>query len=189
MQFTRVSRWKIANGCFRQIHCALFVLTPCELLNGVSLQLCSKYRHIRSIIRQVMRSLMRCVCSNALILMYLLFCGCHGFFCWRDDDIRCAVSEFFPPSLNNANYLRVGDTCYTRGGWVPTNHRIERQSVKRKTYNNHNFDKLAPELFDAKFIIRITFPDKPGEVSKQVIIFKIWPRMEYLCFSFIIIII
>jgi hypothetical protein len=36
--------------------------------------------------------------------------------------------------------------------------------VQRESYNNRHFDvKLAPEVFDAKLIIRITFPDKPGE--------------------------
>jgi hypothetical protein len=52
--------------------------------------------------------------------------------------------------------------------------------VKRKTYNNRHFDvKLAPEFFDARLIICITFPDGPGEVSIQVISFKIWSLLEY----------
>jgi hypothetical protein len=35
-------------------------------------------------------------------------------------------------------------------------------------YNNRHFDvKLPPEFFDAKLIICITFPDKPGEGSTQ----------------------
>jgi hypothetical protein len=47
-------------------------------------------------------------------------------------------------------------------------------------YNNHHFDvKLAPEFFDAKLIVCITFPDKPGEGSTQVIGFKIWARIGY----------
>jgi hypothetical protein len=32
-------------------------------------------------------------------------------------------------------------------------------------------------------IICITFPDKPGEVSKHVFSFKIWPRIGYWCSS------
>jgi hypothetical protein len=51
----------------------------------------------------------------------------------------------------------------------------------RITYNNRHFDvKLAPEFFDGKLIICITFPDKPEEGSKQVIGFKIWPRIGYI---------
>jgi hypothetical protein len=47
-------------------------------------------------------------------------------------------------------------------------------------YNNHHFDvKLAPEFFDAKLVICITFPDKPGESSTQVTGFKIWPWIGY----------
>jgi hypothetical protein len=47
-------------------------------------------------------------------------------------------------------------------------------------YNNRNFDvKLAAEFFDDKLIICITFPDKPGEGSTQVIGFKICLRMGY----------
>jgi hypothetical protein len=38
---------------------------------------------------------------------------------------------------------------------------------------------MAPEFFDAKLIICITFPDKPGEGSMQVIGFKIWLSIGY----------
>jgi hypothetical protein len=49
--------------------------------------------------------------------------------------------------------------------------------VKREMYNN---DKLATVCFDSKLTICIKFPDKPGEVSTQVVVgFKIWPRMGY----------
>jgi hypothetical protein len=34
--------------------------------------------------------------------------------------------------------------------------------------------KLVPEFFDAKLIICITFPDKPGDGSMQVIGSKFW---------------
>jgi hypothetical protein len=41
-------------------------------------------------------------------------------------------------------------------------------------YNNRHFDvTLVPEFFDAKLIICITFPDKPGEVLMLVIGIKI----------------
>jgi hypothetical protein len=41
-------------------------------------------------------------------------------------------------------------------------------------YISRHFDvKLAPEFFDARLIICITFPEKPGESSTQVIGFKI----------------
>jgi hypothetical protein len=41
--------------------------------------------------------------------------------------------------------------------------------VKRETHNNRHFGiKLAPEFFDAKFIICIKFPDKPKEGLTQV---------------------
>jgi hypothetical protein len=46
-------------------------------------------------------------------------------------------------------------------------------------YNRHFDVKLAPEFFDAKLIICITFPDKRGEVSTQVIGFKICPCVGY----------
>jgi hypothetical protein len=73
----------------------------------------------------------------------------------------------------------TGDSRYTRG-CVPPNRRVYRKRVNRGTYNNRHFDvKLAPEFSDAKVTICIAFPDKPGEVSKQVIGFKIWPRMGY----------
>jgi hypothetical protein len=50
--------------------------------------------------------------------------------------------------------------------------------VKRETYNNSHFDvQLAPELFDAKLTIYITFPDKSGEGSTQIIGFKIWQHI------------
>jgi hypothetical protein len=39
--------------------------------------------------------------------------------------------------------------------------------------------KLAPEFFDARIIICITFSDKFGEGSKQVTDFKIRLRMGY----------
>jgi hypothetical protein len=43
-----------------------------------------------------------------------------------------------------------------------------------------HFDiKLAPEFFDAALIILVTFPDKPGEGSTQVMGFKIWPQIGY----------
>jgi hypothetical protein len=46
-------------------------------------------------------------------------------------------------------------------------------------YNIHHFDvKLAPEFFDAKLIICITFSDKPGGLM-QVISFKIWLQIGY----------
>jgi hypothetical protein len=44
--------------------------------------------------------------------------------------------------------------------------------IKQEMYNNHHFHvKLGPEFFDAKLIICITFPDKPGEGLMQVIDF------------------
>jgi hypothetical protein len=47
-------------------------------------------------------------------------------------------------------------------------------------YNNHHFDvKLAPEFFDAKLIVCITFPDKPEQGSTRLIGFEIWPRIGY----------
>jgi hypothetical protein len=38
---------------------------------------------------------------------------------------------------------------------------------------------MAPEFFDAKLIICITFPDKAGEVLMQVIGFKVWIQTGY----------
>jgi hypothetical protein len=44
---------------------------------------------------------------------------------------------------------------------------------KAGTHNNRHFGiKLAPEFFDAKFIICIKFPDKSKEGLTQVIDFK-----------------
>jgi hypothetical protein len=55
-------------------------------------------------------------------------------------------------------------TPVIRGGCVPVNHRVYKKRVKRETYHNRHFDvKLAPEFFDVKLIICITFPDEPGE--------------------------
>jgi hypothetical protein len=69
-------------------------------------------------------------------------------------------------------------TLVIHGGCVPANRRVYRKRVALETYNNRHFDvKLAPEFFDASFIICITFPDKPGEGSTQVIVFKIWRRI------------
>jgi hypothetical protein len=52
-------------------------------------------------------------------------------------------------------------------------------AVFKNTYNN-NFDiKLEPEFFDATLMICITFPDKLGEGSMQVISFKILPVIGY----------
>jgi hypothetical protein len=45
------------------------------------------------------------------------------------------------------------------------------------------YDNLMPEFFDAKLIVCITFPDKPGEDLMQVIGFKIWQQIEYQCSS------
>jgi hypothetical protein len=39
--------------------------------------------------------------------------------------------------------------------------------------------EVKREFFDAKLIICITFLDKPGEGSTQLIGFKIWPRIRY----------
>jgi hypothetical protein len=71
-------------------------------------------------------------------------------------------------------------TPVIHGGRIPADHRLCRKRVKRETYKKHHFDvKLAPEFFDDKLIICITFPDKPGEGSTQVISFKILPRIRY----------
>jgi hypothetical protein len=35
---------------------------------------------------------------------------------------------------------------------------------------------MAPEFFAAKFVVCITFHDKPGERQAQVTSFKIWPQ-------------
>jgi hypothetical protein len=42
--------------------------------------------------------------------------------------------------------------------------------------------KVAPELFDAKFTICVTFPDKPGEGSIQVIGLNIYQQIGYWVF-------
>jgi hypothetical protein len=64
--------------------------------------------------------------------------------------------------------VNTGDYRYTWGLRSCKSPRIT------KTYNNSCFDvKLAPEFFDAKLIICITFPDKPGEGSMLVTGFKI----------------
>jgi hypothetical protein len=48
-------------------------------------------------------------------------------------------------------------------------HGVHQKHIKREMYDSHHFDvKLAPEFLDAKLIICITFPDKPGEGSTQV---------------------
>jgi hypothetical protein len=53
-------------------------------------------------------------------------------------------------------------------GCVPAHDR-----VKRETYTScHFYVKLAPEFVDAKLIICITFPDKPGEVLAKVFALK-----------------
>jgi hypothetical protein len=40
-------------------------------------------------------------------------------------------------------------------------------------------DKRSSAVLDAKLFICITFPDKPGEVSMQIIGFKTWLRVGY----------
>jgi hypothetical protein len=46
------------------------------------------------------------------------------------------------------------------------------QKHENGKHNNQHFDfKLAPEFFDAKLIICIIFPDKPGEGSTQALKF------------------
>jgi hypothetical protein len=71
-------------------------------------------------------------------------------------------------------------TLVIHGGCVPAKRRVYRKRVKRETYNNrHFYVKLAPEFFDTKSIICITFPDKPGEGLTQVTGFKICPRTGY----------
>jgi hypothetical protein len=63
--------------------------------------------------------------------------------------------------------------------YVPAIRRVYGQQVKRETCNNHHFYvKNAPELF-YNFIICIIFPEKPREVSTQLIRCKIWPRIGY----------
>jgi hypothetical protein len=61
-------------------------------------------------------------------------------------------------------------TFVLRGCRVPANRRVYRKRVRKETRNNRHFDvKLAPEFCDTKPIICITFPDKPGKVSTQII--------------------
>jgi hypothetical protein len=82
--------------------------------------------------------------------------------------------------MNPVHTLTLQVTLVIRGGCVPANRRVYRKRVKLEKYNNHHFDvKLVPEFSDAKFIICITFPDKPGEGSTQVIGFKILLRIGY----------
>jgi hypothetical protein len=48
-----------------------------------------------------------------------------------------------------------------------------------KMRNIRQFDgKVLPEFSDAEIGICITFPDKPGEGSTQVISFKFWPLID-----------
>jgi hypothetical protein len=86
--------------------------------------------------------------------------------------------------------IRLGEACTSpllvqvtliiRGGRVPANRHKKQKRVKRETFNDRHFDvKLAPEFFDAKLIICITFPDKSGESSTQITGFKIWPWIGY----------
>jgi hypothetical protein len=49
--------------------------------------------------------------------------------------------------------------------------------------NSHIIVKLAPELFDAKLTIYITFHDMPGEGSTQVTDFKVCPQIGNWCSS------
>jgi hypothetical protein len=41
------------------------------------------------------------------------------------------------------------------------------------------FREMEPQFFDASLIMSVTFPDNTGEVSKQIISFKIWPQIGH----------
>lgn len=74
--------------------------------------------------------------------------------------------------------LRV--TLVIHGGSVPEKSRVYWKRVKRKTYNNSHFNsELAPEFFDAKFIICITFSDKLEDGSMQALKFDGGQNTDY----------
>jgi hypothetical protein len=100
----------------------------------------------------------------------------------RTQNFSHRLRSFCKNELHRDKSTYTGDSHYTRG--LCSCESSRRKRVERKTYNTRHFDvKLAPGFRSAKFITCITFPDRPKEVSTQVIGFKIWPRIGYWCSS------